>query len=69
MEKKDPEYVLELYPGRALTSISYKTINFNVTGHWKFKTKDEIEKFLMVWKNHFFGLDTLTVAEAKEPKK
>lgn len=67
--KKDPEYVLELYPGRALTGISHNTISFNLTGHMTFANTHEVEKFLNTWKYHFFGLHTLTVVETPETKK
>ena len=67
-DKKDPEYILELYPGRALTGISHNTISFNLTGHQTFKNTVEVDVFLKRWKYHFFGLHTLTIVEAPEKK-
>ncbi len=62
------KYILEIepgtpeHPGRALTSISLNTIHFNVSGHMNWQTREEVEKFLHKWRNHFFGLQTLRIA-------
>lgn len=55
-------YVCELWPGRALTSISRNTIYFNITGHMEFDSRQEASAFLERWKNHFFGVQSLTIA-------
>jgi hypothetical protein len=62
------DYVLEIWPGRALTAITPNTIHFNIAGERRFGTADEANGFLETWRNHFFGMHTLTIGERERQK-
>ncbi len=53
---------------RCLTGISHSGINFNLAkGTWRtFADQAELERFLGVWKQHWFGIETLKVIEVSE---
>lgn len=48
---------------RALVSLSHTGISFNISGYREFNDIDEIFQFMEKNKNHFFGLETLSVVE------
>lgn len=54
-------YVLALRyeQARCLTSITYISISFNISGHMEFGSMEEVQEFRDKWKEHFFNLDTL----------
>jgi hypothetical protein len=63
-------FVLALYLEgselRALTSISYNTINFNISGWKEFEDISKIDMFRKIWNSHFFGLWRLETVKVTE---